>query len=720
VTGVPPLALDAPVTEVARVGSRTADQLRSAFGIGTVRGLLEHYPRRYSDLGEMLPLGAAEVGGPVTLVGRIIDWTNRQARVRRRLTIHTARVRDLAGGGDFDAVFFNQPYRERQFPPGTVAAFGGTLEHRYGRLQISVPEITVIGPEGVDHQRLVPVYPATEQLPTWRIATIIGSALERLEPVPEHLPDEVRAQVGLMSYDRALRAIHDPDDRQEAEAARRRLVFDELFTLQVGLQWRRARLEAAAVGVDNRPRTGGLAERFVAGLPFEPTGAQRRAFHQLSGDLEAERPMHRLLQGDVGAGKTVVATWAMLCAVENGRQAAMMAPTEVLAEQHHRTLVEQLAPLGVNVLDGVRVELLTSTTTATERRRIVGELLSGAVDIVVGTHALLEEGVRFVELGVVVVDEQHRFGVSQRVRLREKGRDGVAAAAADPDVLVMTATPIPRSLALTFFGDLDVTELDELPPGRQDVRTELIVRGPEEQERRPRLYDFVRRQAAEGHRTYVVCPLVEPSTEVAAVAAEVEYRRLRDQVLTDLRVGLVHGRLPHAEKEAAMDAFRRGDLDVLVATTVIEVGVDVPEATVMIVESAERFGISQLHQLRGRVGRSEARGWCVLFADPREEEGTARERLEAVAATTDGFELAEKDLGLRGAGQLFGERQSGLPDLRIADLRRDGRVARESRQLAVELVASDPQLGSPHLAPLRAEVLRRFRGLAELDALATG
>ncbi len=723
------LDLDDPVDRVQGIGDRYARRLAADLDVETVRDLVEHYPRRYDDLGEVLPLALAQVDEPVTLVGTITDWDHRRPQRRgskRRLDISEATVRDREGTGTFVVTFFNQRWRARKHPVGTVAAFSGTLERRYGKLQVTQPGISELGhPDalGDGHQRLVPVYAATDKLPSWRLAQWIEAALDALPPFEEFLPAGIRGRHDLIGRDDAVRAIHAPEDRSAADRARRRLVFDELFTLQVGLQWRRVRLEAEAVGVDNTPVDAGRAARFLEELPFAPTGAQERAFEEIAVDLSAERPMHRLLQGDVGSGKTLVATWAMLCAVDHGRQAALMAPTEVLAEQHLRTLTEQLAPLGVNVLDGVRVELLTSGVPASSKRRILGELLAGDVDLVVGTHALLEEGVRFRDLGVVVVDEQHRFGVHQRVKLKDKSREApdLLAAAGDPDVLVMTATPIPRSLALTLFGDLDITTLDELPPGRQEITTQLIT--PSEAARRDRLYEFVRTQAADGLQTYVVCPLVSESEEVAARAAEAEYARLRDEVFPDLRVGLVHGQLRGDEKEAAMAAFRRGEVDVLVTTTVIEVGVDVPTATVMVVEDAERFGISQLHQLRGRVGRGTARSFCVLFAGWSVDELTeeAETRLEAVASSTDGFELAETDLEIRGEGQLFGVRQSGLPDLKLARLIRDKAVVDLTRDAARDLVAGDPELEAAELRPLREEVRRRYRGgLEELEALATG
>jgi ATP-dependent DNA helicase RecG len=729
------LHLDQRVTAVTGIGSKAAGRLEDAFGIRTVRDLLEHYPRRYHDAGEILDLSQVRVNEPATLIGRVLDWTSRRTRTRRtgrQLTITEARVRQ-ASSAVFTVTFFNQPWRERSLRPGTVAAFSGKVESFRSQLKLSSPDVQVLGFAAFDdlpdeqalaHQRLLAVYRATEALPSYKIAEWVASALEELAPLEDWLPDEIRAAHGLMGLDDAVRAIHQPDDMGQKKAARRRLVFDELFSLQLGLQWRRAHLESDTTGLDNAPVIGSHADRFLLSLPYEPTGAQLKAFGEIGDDLARPTPMHRLLQGDVGSGKTLVAVWAMLCAVDNGRQAALMAPTEVLAEQHHRTLTALLAPLGVNVLDGLRIELLTSSTTATTRRRILGELLSGDVDLVVGTHALLEEGVRFADLGVVVVDEQHRFGVSQRVALKEKRDAGVDAAQGEdrpvlPDVLVMTATPIPRSLALTLYGDLDVTTLDELPPGRHPITTQLIT--PAEAQRRDALYAFVREQAAVGHRAFVVCPLVEEG-EIPVTNAVDEHKRLRDEVFPDLEVELIHGRLRTEDKDAAMARFRRGDAQVLVCTTVIEVGVDIPEATVMIIEDAERFGISQLHQLRGRVGRGTGRSFCVLFAGFNTEiTDDARDRLEAVAGTTDGFKLAEADLAIRGEGQLFGRRQSGLPDLKLARLRHDEKLVKETRTAAQRVIGDDPDFELAQHAALRAEVLRRYEGgLEAFDALETG
>ncbi|MEX2550865.1 MAG: ATP-dependent DNA helicase RecG [Nitriliruptoraceae bacterium] len=728
------LTLDDPVTALPGVGAKLAGRLQDAFEISTVRDLLEHYPRRYHDAGEVLDLTDVVEGEPATLLGEVLEWSMRRVPARgkrsRSLDLAEARVRQ-ASGAVFSVTFFNQRWRASALPPGTVAAFSGTVKRFRRELQLASPDVQVLGKVGsgadaasaaerLDHQRLLAVYPATEGLPSFKLNELIEAALEALPPLEDWLPAAIRDEHGLRSFDAAMRAIHLPEDRQDHRTARRRLAFDELFTLQLGLQWRRQQLEADTVGLDNAPTSNGWARRFLDALPFSPTGAQERAIVALGEDLGAPRPMHRLLQGDVGSGKTLVAVWAMLAAVDRGRQAALMVPTEVLAEQHHRTLTELLAPLGVNVLDGLRVAALTSSTTTSERRRILSELLTGELDLIVGTHALLEEGVRFADLGVVVIDEQHRFGVSQRVRLKEKTADAGDGPAATPDVLVMTATPIPRSLALTLYGDLDVTVLDELPPGREPITTQLIT--PHEAERRGRLEEFVRREAAEGRRAYVVCPFVEESEAIPGRGAVEEHHRLSEEVFPDLEVALVHGRLPASRKEAAMAAFRSGEAQVLVSTTVIEVGVDVPEATIMIIEDAERFGISQLHQLRGRVGRGGGRSFCVLFAGWTSElQRDAEERLAAIADTTDGFVLAETDLRIRGAGQLFGRIQSGLPDLKLARIQEDIDLVSTTRDLAKRILDTDPAITEPEHAPLRLEVLRRYEGgIDAFAALETG
>ncbi len=727
------LGPDDPLEALEGVGSSTARRMRDAFGIHSVRELLEHWPRRHQDAGEILDLDAVTEGEPATLIGEVVDVAQRRVTPRgRRRTMDLVEITvRQAGGHRFGVTFFNQRWRARQLDEKTVAAFSGQVKRFRGQLQLSQPEVQVLGrvAAGVDasdvaerlrHQRLLAVYPAVDGVSSLRIAGFVEDALEQVTGLDDWLEPTLREAHDLVDLETAVRMIHRPADHDEIARARRRLVFDELFCLQLGVQWRRARLEADAVGVRNTPRDDRWAGRLLDTLPFEPTAAQSRALSQIGGDLDSPRPMHRLLQGDVGAGKTLVALWTMLCAVDAGRQAVLMAPTEILAEQHFRTLSDLLGPLGLNVLDGIRADVLTASVPTSARRRILGELLSGDIDLVVGTHALLEEGVRFRDLGVAVVDEQHRFGVAQRVRLRQKADAGGQSPDTLPDVLVMTATPIPRSLAMTVYGDLDVTVLDELPPGRQPVTTQLIT--PDEAGRRDALYAFVRREAADGHRAYVVCPFVTASDAVAGTAAVDEHQRLTAEVFPDLDVDLVHGRMSGADKDAAMARFRAGDAQILVSTTVIEVGVDVPEATVMIIEDAERFGVSQLHQLRGRVGRGGARSYCVLFAGWKGEmSDDAAARLEAVTATTDGFALAEADLDLRGAGQLFGNRQSGRPDLRLTQLRRDTDLIALTRSLAREVLDRDGDLAAAEHRALRDEVLRRYEGGVEaFEALETG
>lgn len=723
------LQRDDPVTAIEGIGPVSAGQLAEAFDIATVDDLVSHWPRRHNDLGELMDLTAVVVGEPATLVGTVMDWSTRsmQRRGRRgRLTITEAVVATDAGP-TFLVTWFNQGWRPNSLPRGTLAAFSGKVERFRSHLKISSPEVTKLGSsllvdsgdaaEALDHRMLLPVYPATDAVPTWKIGNWIEAALDGLGPFTDWIDEATLDRFDLVGLDEAVRWFHQPADRASLRAARQRLVFDELATLQLGLQWRRAHLAAQLAGLDNTPRDDGQAAAFWDALPFTPTRAQSKAIAEIGADMAAEAPMHRLLQGDVGAGKTLVAVHAMLTAVDNGRQATLMVPTEVLADQHFLTLLDLLDPLGVNMFDGVRVEVLTSSTTVTQRRRILSGLLTGEVDMLVGTHALLEESVRFADLGVVVVDEQHRFGVNQRVGLKDK-RDGRAAdgRATIPDVLVMTATPIPRSLALTMYGDLDVTVLDALPAGRKPIVTQYIT--PDQVGRREGLYEFIRQQAAEGLQTYVVCPLVDESEVLDGVASAVNmHRRLADEVFPELEVALVHGQMSSADKDLAMSRFRAGDASILVATTVIEVGVDVPTATIMVIEDADRFGMSQLHQLRGRVGRGGDLSYCVLFADPTNED--THERLLAVAATTDGFELADVDLRQRGQGQLFGARQSGLPDLRLASLHRDLSVIAQTRNWARAVIDRDPSFARH--PRMRAEVLRRYKGgLDDFAALETG
>ena len=702
--------LDAEVSVIPGVSPAVATTLQTSFGIATVRDLLEHYPHqgKYRDIGAHLPINAAPLGEQVTIVGTITSWS--VARPRRKMTIAKATVADESGA-TLEVPFFNQEWRAKQHPRGTRVALSGVMDSFKGKRQLRNSKLVVLAPDETvdDTDRIQPTYPATEKLSSERIAALVANTLEEVGEIPDFLPELIRRRHGLSRLDWALRTIHRPDDLEDVPAARNRLVYDELLSLQIGLQQRRHRLESQAVGIAQPPMGEGQAAAFLAGLPFPPTGAQERAFAELAEDLARAKPMHRLLQGDVGSGKTIVAAWSMLAAVDRGHQAVLMAPTEVLAEQHVRTLSALLSPLGVNAPGGPTLQLLTGGTPLSRRRELLAQLVVGEINLLVGTHALLEEQVMFDDLGVVVVDEQHRFGVEHRTRLRDKRRDERT-----PDVLVMTATPIPRSLALTLYGDLDVTVLDEMPPGRQPIVTQVIA---SDSPRRPKLYDFIRKRVAAGERAYVVCPLVEESETLDVASAEQVHEHLSTQIFPDLGVALVHGRLSASDRDAAMEAFRRGEAQILVATTVIEVGVDVPEASIMIIEDADRFGISQLHQLRGRVGRGAAQSYCVLFSSRVADESDAAPRLAALAATTDGFELAETDLKLRGEGSLFDTRQSGLPDLKLAKLLRDFHWVKASRDDARLLVEADPELA---FEPALAQEVRRRYGEERLAALKTG
>lgn len=673
-----------PVTELAGVGPKKAEALAS-MDITTVLDLLMHYPRRYLDRTNEARIGDAPLGEESMVLGIVRKVQSRRTRNRR--TIVQIDVSD--GSGYLRCTFFNQPWRERQLTEGTNAVLFGKVEMFQGRKQMTNPVVDLIGDRT---GRIVPIYPQSDkaQLTTWEIGGWVEEALRRAgtfeDPVPEALID----RFDLVDRDEAMHGIHLPESTAQHAAARRRLVFDELLRIQVALVRRKRELERTSVGIAHVVG-GALVHEFHANLPFPLTGAQKRTIAEIDADLARPTPMHRLLQGDVGAGKTIVAVTALLTAVQGGHQGALMAPTEVLAEQHHagiRTLLDGLTLKDDNLFGErpVRVELLTNRTTASMRTKLGAALLAGEVDIVIGTHALLEDKVAFHSLGVAVIDEQHRFGVEQRAALRSKGE-------VVPDVLVMTATPIPRTAAMTVYGDLDVSVLDELPPGRTPITTSW-ARGPLDE---AAAWARVRDEIAAGHQAYVVCPLIEESDKLEVRSAEETFAELQAGELAGLRLALLHGRMKSAEKEQAMEAFRAGRHDVLVATTVIEVGVDVANATVMVILDADRFGIAQLHQLRGRVGRGAAVSWCFLLAKGETPESEAR--LSALERSTDGFELAEIDLDLRGEGTIMGARQKGRNDLRLASLRRDRDWVAKAREVAFELVDDDPTMAShPALA----------------------
>ena len=671
------------------VSARKAVQL-AEWGVESVLDLLTTFPRRYIDRTARSDVSGLEIGDEAAILAEVRRVRSRPSRNRRTMVEVT--VRDDTG--TLGVVFFNQPWRAKQLREGTEAIFWGKVGEYRGARQLVNPVVDVVA--GVDEPavgrprrtlRILPVYPASAKagLTSWEIGTFVEEALERAGELADPLPEGWRTSLTLWGRSAAMQAVHGPESMDVIAPARRRLIFDELFRLQLALVLRRRAFEhnARALRHEVSPReitgavTGTLVARFLAGLPFDLTVAQRRALAVIVADLAGPFPMHRLLQGDVGSGKTVVALAALLGAVQSGHQGALMVPTEVLAEQHATAVREMLGGLDVPV------ELLTSRVKGKARAQMLAHLAEGTASIVVGTHALLTEEVEFGSLGMVVIDEQHRFGVEQRATLRAKGDAG------DPDLLVMTATPIPRTAAMVIFGDLDLTVLDELPPGRVTVTTTWLPDPADEH----LAWDRVRQEVAGGHRAFVVCPLVGDSPRVEARSATEECARLAAGELAGLRVGLLHGQMAPAAREEAMAQFRRGEIEVLVATTVIEVGVDVPEATVMVVESADRFGMAQLHQLRGRVGRGTQASWCFLLGAGGED-GLAAKRLAAVERTSDGFALAEEDLRLRGEGTLLGARQQGQSDLRMASLSdpEDRLLLVEARRVAEAIVGDDPQL----------------------------
>ncbi|MXW62406.1 MAG: ATP-dependent DNA helicase RecG [Acidimicrobiaceae bacterium] len=684
--GDPPLTLrdlaGIKVTQLRGVGQRIAEQLL-AVEISTVLDLIQHYPRRYLDRTRQAQIAELLVGDEAWVLGTVRSAKTRKLRGRRTLT--NVVIGD--GTGKLTLTFFNQHWRERQLKEGLELFVHGKLTLFRGERQMTSPVVDLIGDQP---GKIVPVYPQSEKvgLTTSDLAGFIRSALERsrVRGFDDPVPGEVLDRFDFVDREAALYGIHLPESMAEMQEARRRLVFDELFRVQLELVRRKARIERRMSGVAH-DMSGELVDRFHARLPFALTDAQRRVNAEIAHDLAVEYPMHRLLQGDVGSGKTVVAVTALLTAVEGGYQGAFMAPTEVLAEQHYLSVSDMLGDLSVpdptSLLGDrpLRVELLTNSVGAAARRQVLDDLIVGQVDIVIGTHALIQEKVQYQSLGMVVIDEQHRFGVEQRAALRDKGESvGV------PDVLVMTATPIPRTAAMTVYGDLDVSVLDEMPPGRSPIITSWAEGPIAESE----VWETVRNEVAQGRQAYVVCPLIEESAVIEVHSVEDTYLELQSGELSGLRVGLLHGRVSPAEKEATMAHFRAGTIDVLVATTVIEVGVDVPNATVMVVFDADRFGIAQLHQLRGRVGRGEHQGLCYLLGDPSTNDGEAR--IEALVASTDGFELAEVDLELRGEGTIMGERQKGRNDLRLASLRRDKEWVSLAREVATGIIAQDPEL----------------------------
>jgi len=673
-----------PVTDLPGVGPRIGATLKD-LGVVSLADLVSHYPSRHEDLSNVKKISELRVGEKATVVGKVVSFRGVGRPVRGRAPGLSVQLYD--GTGYIPATVWGRSWLLNQLVPDTCVLVSGEVQRKYG-LQISAKSIEVVEDaetigESAHAGRFVPIYPVNKGINARRMRTLVHRALDEAGRILDPLPAEILARHHLPNLHDAIREIHFPRDKECLKTATRRLVFHELFLIQTGLAARKARLEKTESGRSHRG-DGHLLNPFLKGLPFGLTGAQERVIGEALEGMRSERPMRRLLQGDVGSGKTVVAVAALLSAVESGGQGAIMAPTEVLAEQHFISISAALRDLPVNVV------LLTGSQGAQERRAALEAVKSGEAHVVVGTHALIQRGVEFDDLSLVVVDEQHRFGVGQRTDFKEKG--------ATPDTLVMTATPIPRTLSLTLYGDLEVSILDELPPGRKPVETRMV-----EVAAREEAYEAIRAELEVGRQAYAICPLVEESEALEDVrAAEELYEELAEEIFPNRRVGLLHGRMKAVEKRKVMAAFRAREIEVLVATVVVEVGVDVPNASAIVIEGAERFGLSQLHQLRGRVCRGLHPPRCFLVGDPKTDD--SRERLEALCEHQDGFRLSEVDLRIRGEGTLFGSRQSGMPDLKVAKLLRDVEVLVEARRAAFELIASDPTLRKPQHMPLRREI----------------
>jgi ATP-dependent DNA helicase RecG len=700
----PAAGLDVPIRFLRGVGPERAKRFEDGLHLHTVADLLYRAPRRIEDRRALRRIYDLTHGAVETVEGTVGRAQAFRPRRRRNFVIVKAAITD--GSGVLHAVWYNQGYIAKQLPAGARVILHGRVQRQGGEVQMIAPEFEVIDPgeETLHAGRIVPVYAATEGLTQRALRVLVMRALDEYAPsAPDWLPDQLRERYAFPPMPQALRDLHFPDTEDAQRIARQRLAYEELLLFQTLLLQHRQARQREPKGIrygDAAP----LLERFEARLPYRLTRAQRRVVNEITYDMNAPHPMNRLLQGDVGSGKTVVAAEALLRCIGGGAQGALMAPTEILAGQHYLTLRALLEPIGVTAV------LLIGGLSRAARREALDLIQDGGADLVIGTHALIEEDVTFARLGLVVVDEQHRFGVAQRAALRTKGRR--------PDVLVMTATPIPRTLALSLYGDLDVSVLDEMPPGRTPVRTHVRGGGSREQ-----IYAWIAEQVRGGRQAYVVCPLIDESEKLEAETATGLAARLSAGPLHDVKVECLHGRMKVDERDRIMHELRAGKIDVLVATTVIEVGIDVPNATVMVIEDADRFGLSQLHQLRGRVGRGAHASHCVLVADPKTDDGAAR--LDAMRETADGFKIAQRDLELRGIGELLGEtgraalRQHGVGELRIADLVRDREWLEHARADAAAMLAKDPALRQPANRPV-AEALRARFGAAPVENVRVG
>ena len=671
--------LSDPVTILKGVGPSKA-KLFANLNIFTLGDLICHFPRGYEDRTKLVPIAKLEVDQPACFKAVVMN-TPRTAHIRKGLDLTKVQVADHSGR--LNLTFFNNRFVTENLIYGREYIFYGAVSGDFIGYNMTNPVFEAPDAPPVTTRRVLPIYPLTAGLTNAALLKAVRQALAICDPPAEILPQEVRSRYGILPAQEAYYAIHEPKDLAQAEQAKKRLIFEEFFVFSAGLSLMRA----ARAEKKTAPYEDLDMQHFYRALPFALTGAQQRAVGEILRDLSRGAPMNRLVQGDVGSGKTMVAAAAAFCAARNGRQTALMAPTEILAEQHYASLEKLFAPLGITV------GLLTGSMTPKQKRLVREKLEQGQIQVAVGTHALLTDATRFCDLGLVIADEQHRFGVAQRSRLSAKGED--------PHLLVMSATPIPRTLALLMYGDLEVSILDERPPGREDVDTFLVG-----ESYRPRINAFIRKQVSEGHQCFVVCPAVEENEELGIKAASVWADTLQQTVFPDLRIALLHGQMKGAEKEAAMASFARGEADVLVATTVIEVGVDVPNATLMVIEDADRFGLSQLHQLRGRVGRGKAKSYCILTSHNRNPE--TLQRLKALCKTTDGFRIAEEDLKLRGPGDFFGSRQSGLPAFRVADLSYDLATLKEAQEASARWIGEHGTSDQPEAVALRARIAELF------------
>ncbi|MGL4345768.1 MAG: ATP-dependent DNA helicase RecG [Cellulosilyticaceae bacterium] len=685
--------LQESIVAMKGIGEQTAKKLHK-LGIETLEDLLEHYPREYEDRRKVIKINEVQMEEENNIIAQVAS--SPQVMKKGGLIMVSFRIKDDTGG--LIATFYGQPYMKNQFHVGEIYNFYGKVKHKYGKIEMESPEYEKIDyAEGVQKaSRITPIYPVTKGVSQKVIRQYIGRGLEEGLPLVEDiLPEEMIKQYDLVSKAHALSEIHFPKSDESFFAARKRLVFEELFMLQMSLHLLKADFGKKSKGICKVVPED--FKTFVSSLPYELTGAQKRVLNEIIKDMKSPHAANRLVQGDVGSGKTVVAAVSLFVAVRNGMQGALMAPTEVLARQHHEFLEEILGPFGVGVA------LLTGSTTKKQKRELLEKLQSEEIQVVVGTHALIEDPIEMPKLGLVITDEQHRFGVRQRLKLSEKGQT--------PDVIVMTATPIPRTLALILYGDMDISIIDELPPGRQPIKTNAV-----DSAYHPRIYSFMEKQMAEGRQCYVICPMVEENEKQSELKSVVEYaQHLQEVVFSNRVVGHLHGKMKPKEKNSIMEQFAKGDIHVLVSTTVIEVGVNVPNSTVMLIENAERFGLAQLHQLRGRVGRGKHQSFCVLISDSKNK--VTKERLKIMEQSTDGFVIADTDLKLRGPGEFFGTRQHGLPEMKIANLYSDAKVLKLAQGAAESILREDPSLVLSQHQRLKVQMIKKMEEEAMHKAL---